>query len=221
MGLIADERSAMAHMLKTAGKARTWVAPGSAEKNMGFKSHPARSFSPRPARKRGNQQFGGLRAVLPGQAPEGCLGVRSPGNGGAGTGGTDDSWLLRHRYGRGYRGTLTLPRGPGPWPTPPAGSATAPQTPAPTAVRGCGNNGQGPHPLLVSDARDLRGRRWSSLHSLCPRRGRPSPAGPATAPSGGGGSGSGTSARSNAGFAITAPGLRKGQPQVQPIDKRP
>ena len=32
MGLIADEQSAMAHVLKTAGKARTWVAPGSAGK---------------------------------------------------------------------------------------------------------------------------------------------------------------------------------------------
>ena len=32
MGLIADEQSAMAHVLKTAGKARTWVPPGSAEK---------------------------------------------------------------------------------------------------------------------------------------------------------------------------------------------
>ena len=35
MGLIADERSAMAHVLKTAGKARTWVAPGSDEKRQG------------------------------------------------------------------------------------------------------------------------------------------------------------------------------------------
>ena len=27
MGLIADEQSAMTHVLKTTGKARTWVAP--------------------------------------------------------------------------------------------------------------------------------------------------------------------------------------------------
>lgn len=32
MDLIADEQSAMAHVLKAAGKARTWVAPGSAGK---------------------------------------------------------------------------------------------------------------------------------------------------------------------------------------------
>ena len=54
----------MAHVLKTAGKARTWVAPGSAEKRQGLKSHPARSFSRRSARKRGNQRFGGLRSVI-------------------------------------------------------------------------------------------------------------------------------------------------------------
>ena len=72
---------------------------------------------------------------LLGRAPEGCLGVRSSGNGGAGTRGTDDSWSLRLRYGRGYRGTLTLPRGPGPWPTPPAGPATAAPTPALTVAR--------------------------------------------------------------------------------------
>ena len=35
MSLIADEQSAMAHVLKTAGKARTWVVPGSAEKRQG------------------------------------------------------------------------------------------------------------------------------------------------------------------------------------------
>ena len=64
MGLIADKQSAMAHVLKTAGKARTWVAPGSAEKRQGLKSHPARSFSRRSARKRGNQRFGGLRSVI-------------------------------------------------------------------------------------------------------------------------------------------------------------
>ena len=78
----------------------------------------------------------GVRLVrATGQAPEGCLGVRSPGNGGAGTRGTDDSSSLRRRYGRGYRGTLTLPRGPGPWPTPPAGTATAAPTSALTAAR--------------------------------------------------------------------------------------
>ena len=32
MDLIADEQSAMAHVLKAAGKARTWVAPGSTGK---------------------------------------------------------------------------------------------------------------------------------------------------------------------------------------------
>ena len=52
MGLNADGQSAMAHVLKTAGKARTCMASGSAEKNMGLKSHPARSFSPRSARKK-------------------------------------------------------------------------------------------------------------------------------------------------------------------------
>ena len=35
MGLIADEQSAMAHVLRTSGKARAWVAPGSAEKRQG------------------------------------------------------------------------------------------------------------------------------------------------------------------------------------------
>ena len=35
MGLIADEQSAMAYVLKTAGKARTRVPPGSAEKRQG------------------------------------------------------------------------------------------------------------------------------------------------------------------------------------------
>ena len=103
---------------------------------MGLKSHSARSFSPRSARKTGKST--GLEAsgpFLPGQAPEGCLGVRSPGNGGAGTGGTDDSWPLRRRYGRGYRGTLTLPRGPGPGPTPPAGPANAAPMTALTAAR--------------------------------------------------------------------------------------
>ncbi len=36
MGLIADEQSAMAHVLRTSGKARTWVAPpGSPEKRQG------------------------------------------------------------------------------------------------------------------------------------------------------------------------------------------
>ena len=35
MGLIADEQCAMAHVLKTAGKARTWVVPGSARKKTG------------------------------------------------------------------------------------------------------------------------------------------------------------------------------------------
>ena len=47
----------------------------------------------------------------------------------------DDSWSLRLRHSRGYRGTLTLPRRPGPWPTPPAGTATAAPTPALTAAR--------------------------------------------------------------------------------------
>ena len=32
VGLIADEQSAMAHVLKTTGKARTWVALGSTGK---------------------------------------------------------------------------------------------------------------------------------------------------------------------------------------------
>ena len=36
---------------------------------------------------------------------------------------------------RGYRGTLILPRGPGLWPTPPAGTATAAPTSALTADR--------------------------------------------------------------------------------------
>ena len=54
----------MAHVLKTAGKARTWVPPGRPRKDRGLKSHPARSFSRRSARKRRNQRFGGLRSVF-------------------------------------------------------------------------------------------------------------------------------------------------------------
>ena len=136
MGLITDEQSAMAHVLKTAGKARTWVAPGSAEKNMGLKSHPARSFCPDRHEKRENPPVwrppgcfypGGIRRGVEGLFPWETV-ARAPG-------GTDDSWPLRRRYSRGYRGTLTLPRGPGPWPTPPAGPANAAPTPAHTATR--------------------------------------------------------------------------------------
>ena len=35
MGLIADEQSSLAHVLKTAGKARTCAATGSTEKRQG------------------------------------------------------------------------------------------------------------------------------------------------------------------------------------------
>ena len=109
---------------------------GRPEKDRGLKSHPARSFSRRSARKRGKSTgLGASRPFLPGRDPEGRRGVRSPGNGDAGTGGTDDSWSLRLRYGRGYRETLTLPRGPEPWPTTPSGTATAAPTLALTAVR--------------------------------------------------------------------------------------
>ena len=90
------------------------------------------------ADRRENGEINGLEAsgqFLPGRDAEGRRGALSLGNGGAGTRGTDDSWSLRLRYGRGYRGTLTLPRGPGPWPTPPAGPATAAPTPALTAAR--------------------------------------------------------------------------------------
>ena len=62
-------------------------------------------------------------------------GRRSPGSGGAYTKENDDSWPLRQRHGRGYRRTLTLPRGHGLWPTPPAGTATAAPTPALTVAR--------------------------------------------------------------------------------------
>ena len=75
--------------------------PGSAEKNVPLKSHPARSFSPRPVRKTGKSiglEPSGL--LLPGRAPQGCLGVRSLGNGLADPKGTDDSWPLRRRHGR-------------------------------------------------------------------------------------------------------------------------
>ena len=91
---------------------------------------------------------------LPGRDPEGRRGVRSPGNGGAGTGGTDDSWPLRRRYGRGYRGILTLSRGPGSWPTPPVGTATARPTLALTAARA--PRGSWPAPSTPTSAASAR-----------------------------------------------------------------
>ena len=63
-------------------------------------------------------------------------GHRSPGHGGRQPPpGTGDIWPLRRRHSKGYRGTLILPRGPGLWPTPPAGTATAAPTSALTADR--------------------------------------------------------------------------------------
>ena len=53
MDLTADERSAMARVPKTAGNGRIEVALGSAGKDRPLKSHPAKSFSPRSARKTG------------------------------------------------------------------------------------------------------------------------------------------------------------------------
>ena len=83
------------------------------EKGRGLKSHPARSFSRRSARKTGKSTVwrppvsfypGGIRRGVEGLFPWETV-ARAPV-------GTDDSWSLRLRYGRGYRGTLTLPRGP-------------------------------------------------------------------------------------------------------------
>ena len=53
MGLIADEQSAMAHVLKTAAEARTRVPPGRPGRNRPLKTQPAGSFSRRSARKTG------------------------------------------------------------------------------------------------------------------------------------------------------------------------
>ena len=157
MGLIADEQPAMALTLKTAGKARTWVPPGRPRKDRGLKSHPARSFFAPTGAKNG--EINGLEAsgqFSPGRDPEGRRGALSPGNGGAGTSGTDDSWFLRLRYGRGYRGTLTLPRGPGPWPTPPAGPASTAPMPSLTAARAPRGSWPAPStPTSAAVARDF------------------------------------------------------------------
>ena len=45
MGLIADEQSAMAHMLNAAGNSRTWVALGWTGKGRLLEMHPAGLFS--------------------------------------------------------------------------------------------------------------------------------------------------------------------------------
>ena len=74
------------------------------------------------------------RPLLPGSAQRALTGLL-PGKPWRLHQGTDDSWPLRRRHGRGYRGTLTLPRGPELWPIPPAGVATASPTPARTAAR--------------------------------------------------------------------------------------
>ena len=102
----------------------------------GLESHPARTVSRRSARNRQNRGSPAASAVFTWAGPEGIHGPRSPGNGGPQPPlGTDDSRPLRRRHSRGYRGTLTLPRGPRPWPTPPAGTATAAPTPALAVAR--------------------------------------------------------------------------------------
>ena len=85
---------------------------------------------------RQNRGSSAASAAFTWAGPEDINGPRSLGNGGPQPSlGTDDSWSLRRRHGRGYRGTLTLPRGPGPWQTPPAGTANAAPMPALTAAR--------------------------------------------------------------------------------------
>ena len=102
---------------------------GPGRQNRGLESHPARTVSRRSARNRQNRGSSAASAVFTWAGPEGIHGPRSLGNGGPQPPlGTDDSWSLRRRHSRGYRGTLTLPRGPRPWPTPPAGTATAAPT---------------------------------------------------------------------------------------------
>ena len=86
MGLIADEQSAMAHVLKTAGKARTWVAPRVGREKTGALNRTLRGRF--RADRRENGEINGLEAsgqFLPGRDPEGRRGVLSLGNGGAGT----------------------------------------------------------------------------------------------------------------------------------------
>ena len=113
MGLIADEQSAMAHVHKTAGKARTWVAPGSAGKTGPLKRILRGRFH---ADRRENGAKPGIFAEA------GFTRARSEGVRGDRLRGTAAVWESEHLMTVGRcvcncRGVIvefpTLPRGPG------------------------------------------------------------------------------------------------------------
>ena len=74
----------------------------------------------------------------------------------------DDSWPLRQRHSSGYRETLTLPRGPGPWPTPHAGTSTAAPTPVFATVRAL--RGSWPAPATPTSAVGARNFPQNNRH---------------------------------------------------------
>lgn len=135
MGLIADEQPAMGHTLKTTRKARTWVPPGRPTRDRGLRSHPDEAVFALIGAKNGESPV--WRPPVS-SYPAGAQGRR-----GAlpwimvalASGGTDDNWSLRLRYGRGYRGTLNLPRDPGPRTIPSVGPASAAPMPTFTVAR--------------------------------------------------------------------------------------
>ena len=102
----------------------------------GLKTPPARTFSWRSPRKPTESGVLGCSGRFHPGGAGGYPRARSPGNGGACTRGTGDSWPLQGEGRRGYReGLNSSPRGSWPCRTPPAGPATAAPTPALTAAR--------------------------------------------------------------------------------------